>query len=111
MADRAAMGHGPDAKGQWPYFLSARWPRPQPDRSDPLAWRRGRKVARRVCGAGQRRSRSADQIPGVALTMKWLALVLATPLLAGAVSPAFAHEKANEIIESSTPALRPAALS
>ena len=41
--------------------------------------------------------------------MKWLTLVLATPLLAGAVSPAFANEKATEIIENSiTGFVRPA---
>ena len=37
---------------------------------------------------GRRRSRRIDQIPGVALTMKRLGIVLAIPLSAGAASPA-----------------------
>jgi predicted lipoprotein len=41
--------------------------------------------------------------------MKWLTLILATPLLAGAVAPAFANEKATEIIENAiTGFVRPA---
>ena len=50
--------------------------------------------------AGEDRD-ALDQIPGVALTMKRLGIVLAIPLCAGAASMRLANEKATEIIEGS----------
>src|SRR5690606_18535738 len=72
------MGHRPDPNRQPAHLLPSRRAGPQPDRSDPLAWRRGAGGARRLRLVRHGRARCPARIPGVPLMLKTItAIVLA----------------------------------